>query len=112
GTGRKTAVKSFLEELATTKPIPSDWCYVNNFQNPYEPKAIELPSGRGLEFQSDIKSFIEETRRLLPKAFDKTLDITLKLKSSAGWKFYCFWLIGILKIVDVAPIRGNGLGCG
>jgi len=83
GTGRKTAVKSFLEELATTKPIPSDWCYVNNFQKPYEPKAIELPSGRGLEFQSDIKSFIEETRRLLPKAFESE-DYALKREAVVG----------------------------
>lgn len=83
GTGRKTAVKSFLEELATTKPIPSDWCYVNNFQNPYEPKAIELPCGRGLEFQGDIKSFIEEARRLLPKAFESE-DYVSKREAVVG----------------------------
>ncbi len=70
GTGRKTAVKSFLEDVASTKPVPSDWCYVNNFQNPYEPKAIKLPAGEGKEFQHDIKSFVEETRRVLPKAFE------------------------------------------
>lgn len=70
GTGRKTAVKSFLEDVASTKPVPSDWCYVNNFQNPYEPKAIKLPAGEGKEFQHDIKSFVEETRRVLPKVFE------------------------------------------
>jgi len=42
GTGRETAVKDFLEDVAKAKPVPSDWCYVNNFQNSYEPKAIEL----------------------------------------------------------------------
>lgn len=83
GTGRKTAVKSFLEELSTTKPIPSDWCYVNNFQNPYEPKAIELPAGRGNEFQSDIKSFIEETRRVLPEAFESE-DYASKREAVVG----------------------------
>ena len=70
GTGRKTAVKSFLEDVASTKPVPSDWCYVNNFQNPYEPKAIKLTAGQGKEFQRDIKSFVEETRRVLPKVFE------------------------------------------
>jgi len=43
GTGRTTAVKDFLEEIAKKKQVPSDWCYVNNFKNSYEPKAIRLP---------------------------------------------------------------------
>ncbi len=70
GTGKKTAVKDFLERTARTKPAPSDWCYVNNFRNPYEPKAVKLPSGEGGEFQRNMKSFIEEIRRILPKAFE------------------------------------------
>jgi len=70
GTGRTTAVKDFLEEIAKTKPVPHDWCYVNNFRNPYEPKAIKLPPGRGKDFQRDSKNFIDEARRTLPKAFE------------------------------------------
>ncbi len=30
GSGRTTAVKDFLEEVAKGKPIPPDWCYVEN----------------------------------------------------------------------------------
>ena len=44
GTGRKTAVKNFVEAQAKIQPVPPDWCYVNNFANQYEPKAIQLPS--------------------------------------------------------------------
>src|SRR3990170_7631784 len=47
GTGRKTAVKNFVEAQAKTQLVPSDWCYVNNFGNQYEPTAIELPAGKG-----------------------------------------------------------------
>ena len=47
GTGRTTAVKNFIEEVARTQSVPSDWCYVNNFSNQYEPKAIKLPPGKG-----------------------------------------------------------------
>ncbi len=83
GTGRKTAVKGFLEKIAATKQVPSDWCYVNNFQNPYQPKAIKLPAGRGKEFQSDVKSFVEETRRSLPKAFESD-DYALKREAVVG----------------------------
>jgi lon-related putative ATP-dependent protease len=70
GTGRTTAVKSFLEETARAKPVPSDWCYVNNFSNEYQPKAIRLPPGRGKEFQRDMKDFIENAKSALPKAFE------------------------------------------
>jgi lon-related putative ATP-dependent protease len=70
GTGRTTAVKNFLEEVAKTKQAPSDWCYVNNFSNEYAPKAIKLPPGKGKEFQKDMKNFIDEAKRAIPKAFE------------------------------------------
>ena len=70
GTGRTTAVKDFLEEVAKTKPVPHDWCYVNNFQNPYEPRTMKLPPGAGKVFQEKMKSFVDEARRALPKAFE------------------------------------------
>ncbi len=70
GTGRTTAVKNFLEEMARVEPVPSDWCYVNNFSDQYEPKAIKLPSGKGKDFQRHMKNFIENARTALPKAFE------------------------------------------
>jgi lon-related putative ATP-dependent protease len=70
GTGRMTAVKDFLEEIAKTKPIPDDWCYVNNFANSYEPKAVKLPPGKAKELQKEMASFIKETQNVLPKAFE------------------------------------------
>jgi len=70
GTGRKTAVKNFVEEVARDKPVPPDWCYVNNFSNQYEPKAIQLPAGKGKEFQIDVKNLVENIRTALPKAFE------------------------------------------
>jgi len=70
GTGRTTAVKSFLEEVARTGPVPSDWCYVNNFRNAYEPKAMKLPAGKGRHFRDDMSTFIIEAQRILPKSFE------------------------------------------
>ncbi|MCW4005418.1 MAG: AAA family ATPase [Candidatus Bathyarchaeota archaeon] len=70
GTGRTTAVKNFLDKLAQAKPVPSDWCYVNNFEDEYTPKAIELPSGKGKVFQKDMKAFIENAQRALRNAFE------------------------------------------
>jgi lon-related putative ATP-dependent protease len=70
GTGRKTAVKNFVEAQAKVQPVPPDWCYVNNFANPYEPKAIKLQAGKGKEFHDDMKNLIENVRDSLPKAFE------------------------------------------
>jgi lon-related putative ATP-dependent protease len=70
GTGRTTAVKNFLEEIARTKPVPSDWCYVSNFSNEYAPKEIKLPPGRGKDFQKEMKSFVENVRGALPTVFE------------------------------------------
>ncbi len=70
GTGRKTAVKNFVEKTAKVEPVPPDWCYVNNFSNQYEPAAIQLPPGKGREFQGSVKNLIEAIRTTLPKAFE------------------------------------------
>jgi len=70
GIGKMTAVQSFLEELAKQKETPPDWCYVNNFSDPYQPKALKLPAGYGRMLQQDMRSLIEHIRREVPKAFE------------------------------------------
>lgn len=70
GTGKKTAVKGYLEDIAKHKPTPPDWCYVNNFQENYKPKAISLPAGRARKFKKQVDSFVEAARREISKAFE------------------------------------------
>ncbi len=70
GTGRTTTVGGFLEEFAKSRPIPSDWCYVNNFRNPYQPNALRLPSGMGNTFKTDMKGLVEEAQKTLQKTFE------------------------------------------
>jgi len=70
GIGKMTAVKTYLEQTAEEKESPGDWVYVNDFNDPYRPKAIELPQGKGSELRSDIKTLIQNIRRDIPQAFD------------------------------------------
>ena len=58
GTGRATALERYLTEFAAKKPLPSDWCYVNNFQNPVEPNALQLPAGKAVQFQQDMEQTV------------------------------------------------------
>ncbi|GAH04049.1 unnamed protein product, partial [marine sediment metagenome] len=52
-------------------------CYVNNFNDPYEPKAIELLQGKGKIFKRDMANLIDEVRRVLPEVF-KSEDYAAK----------------------------------
>jgi len=70
GTGRTTAVMAFLEEVAKDSPTPSDWCYVNNFHDPYHPRAIRLPAGQARQFRSDMQMLLEEVHKRIPQVFE------------------------------------------
>ena len=67
-TGKRPAARSFLENIAKTRPVPPDWVYVNNFQNPYEPKTLKLPPGRARVFQKDLKNLVDQAKRAVPAA--------------------------------------------
>jgi len=69
GTGRTTAIKSFVEALAAKKETPSDWCYVHNFRDSYCPRALEVPAGMGEALRKDMERTIENARRSLAQAF-------------------------------------------
>lgn len=60
----------FLYEAAATRPVPSDWCYVYNFDVPHWPMAIALPPGRGLAFKRDMARLVEDLRSGIPAAFE------------------------------------------
>lgn len=70
GTGRTTTITRFLEEIANQNPIPSDWCYVNNFRDNYHPKALQLPAGRAEELRNDMLSLINTVKRDLLQLFE------------------------------------------
>jgi len=70
GTGKRTTIGQFLDQKAATEPIPSDWCYVNNFEFSYQPRALQLPPGRGVVLRKDMEKLVEELRTAIPAAFE------------------------------------------
>jgi len=70
GLGKKTLIDSILKRMAAKEKVPNDWCYVFNFDNSKEPKAISIPPGKGKEFKSDMEDFIKLLRVDIPKAFE------------------------------------------
>ena len=70
GIGKTIYARNKLEAIAKTKPVPDDWCYVYNFENPNEPIAISLPAKMGKEFTNDMTQFIENIKVEIKTAFN------------------------------------------
>jgi len=70
GTGRVRYVMEYLAPLAAVADPPQDWLYVNNFDNPSEPRAIALPHKQGSAFLKDIDKLIEEILATFPAVFE------------------------------------------
>ena len=70
GLGVRSIVTRFLEDRAGAEPVPSDWCYVHNFDQPNKPSALELPPGRGRALRDDMSRLVGELRSAIPAAFE------------------------------------------
>jgi len=70
GTGRTTAIERYLYEFAARKSAPSDWCYVNKFEDPNKPNALRLPPGKAVIFQKDMAGAVETAIEDLQAAFE------------------------------------------
>ncbi|HON95801.1 MAG TPA: AAA family ATPase, partial [Deltaproteobacteria bacterium] len=70
GSGRKTALRRYLQELARHQPTPPDWCYVNNFKDSYLPRALSMPAGMAREFSRDVDAFVADARKEIVKVFE------------------------------------------
>ncbi len=70
GSGRHTFVRQFLEKAAAVRPVPEDWCYVFNFDDPRKPRAIALPPGRSRELRVGVEHVIQDAQTAIPAAFE------------------------------------------
>ena len=70
GTGRSSYVRDYLKSEAKRQKTPNIWCYVNNFDNPREPNAVELaPDEAGL-FRDRISTLIDQLLATFPAALE------------------------------------------
>ncbi|HET8945277.1 MAG TPA: ATP-binding protein, partial [Dehalococcoidia bacterium] len=75
GTGRATAVLDYIkrtveeQKAAGTARLPSDWCYVHNFNDPDRPNAIPLPAGQGRLLRDHLEELLNMVRTNLSRAF-------------------------------------------
>jgi len=70
GLGKQSIMRRFFEEQAEEEPEPSDWCYVNNFEDSKKPKVIQLPAGVGAEFRKDMEELVKQFSTAMTAAFE------------------------------------------
>lgn len=70
GSGRHLFVQRYLEQAAAARAAPSDWCYLNRFDDPQRPKALRLAPGRGGQLKADLRELVRDLLSSLPEALE------------------------------------------
>ncbi|WP_347258458.1 Lon-like protease helical domain-containing protein, partial [Methylocaldum sp.] len=70
GTGRLSLVTHYLKARAKERPSSSDWAYINNFDDPRKPFALQLPPGQGKSLLADIEMLVDNLLATFPAAFE------------------------------------------
>ena len=70
GTGRNTALRFFVEQVASRRPAPPHWGYVYNFEDPSQPVPISLPCGWVKLLADDMDELVSSVRRDYLRVFE------------------------------------------
>ena len=70
GSSRHALVRRLLQEHARQRPPPPDWCYIDNFEAPNRPRALQLPAGEGARLKAAMQGFTDELGQAIASALD------------------------------------------
>ncbi|SDK03005.1 Lon protease family protein [Aliiruegeria lutimaris] len=70
GSGRHAEVLGILREHAADRPVPVDWVYVNNFDDPQKPRALELPAGKAIMLRDCMQKLVDDLANDIPALFE------------------------------------------
>lgn len=68
--GRFTLVQEILQQAASEKATPEEWCYLNNFDDERVPNTLRLLPGEGRLLVKKLEALIDELLDTFPAAFD------------------------------------------
>jgi lon-related putative ATP-dependent protease len=69
GAGKTSIITYFLQSKAATRPVPADWAYAHNFDDPDRPIALRLPSGGGVQLRKQVDDLLTQVEETLNKVF-------------------------------------------
>ena len=71
GTGKFSTIKNMLEKIRPVCPELKDYLYVNNFKDNDRPVLLELESGTGKHFKTDIAGTIKFLQQQIPQELER-----------------------------------------
>jgi len=76
----------YLEHHVDTLQQSHDWCYVANFEEPRNPKLLQLPGGMGTQLKQDMEKLMTRLVKTIPQTFDSDsfLERSEQLKNDYG----------------------------
>jgi len=70
GTGRFSFVRRYLRAEGKRLHTPADWLYINNFDEPREPRVLKLEPGSAAAFIAGINQLIDNLLATFPAVFE------------------------------------------
>lgn len=70
GSGRHAVTQTILAEVAKDRPEPQDWVYVNNFEMPHKPVALELACGSATKLRKMMERLVDDLANEIPALFE------------------------------------------
>ncbi len=70
GSGRETALRHMLPEVAAKMATPGDRVAVTNFKDREDPLVLELETGRGPVFAKAVRKFVSTLKSVLPESLE------------------------------------------
>ncbi len=68
GLGKRRIIEGYLHEKAKTRPVPREYSYVNNFNEPHKPVVLPVPAGRGSALKDAMARFVIDVKAALTAA--------------------------------------------
>ena len=70
GSGKHAVVRRLLRQQAAREAVPTDWCYVYNFDRPHKPRVLKVPAGQGVKLSEAVDKLVEDLRSAIPAVFE------------------------------------------
>lgn len=67
--GRMRSTLEFVTQVLSTRPPPSDWIYLNNFEQSDRPRPYRLAAGLGRRFRDAMARLVRDVREALLRGF-------------------------------------------
>src|SRR5262245_9172682 len=68
GTNLTRMIRDFVAQRVTGQPMPLDWAFVNNFDEPDRPIALSLPPGEAVQLRRALRDLQQRLSQILPRA--------------------------------------------